>query len=391
MSNIILKYDYDVIVIGAGPAGALAAYTLADRGINTLIIEKALLPRYKTCGGGLVERALQFIPFGIDDVIETKCFTAEMYDHKAGLHFSVTKDKPIISMVMRKDFDNYLTGKALEKGASLIHNCEVKAIMLNKNNCEVITPREKFTCRFIVGADGANGITARSAGVTGLVSKIPALEYELTVSNEDMNRLKTSARFDFGVVPFGYGWVFPKKDHLSVGVAAMKKKNINLNEKFDAYIKALDIKKIINADKHGFVIPINPKGKIFVYRNLFLTGDAAGFADPITAEGISYSLLSGTLAGEAIAVSGLDMNKAGLLYKELLNKKIIRELKYAAMLGRIIYSGENIREFIFRRYGRKFANLMTDVITGRKEYSSLLTRPANFMKLLFPKKDYTLG
>ncbi len=391
MKNIALKYDYDVIVIGAGPAGALAAYTLADKGIKTLIIEKALLPRYKTCGGGLVNRAVQFIPFAIDDVVEIKCCTAEMYDHKAGLHFSVTRDEPIISMVMRKDFDNFLTGKALEKGAALIHNCEVKNIMLNGNDCEVITQREKFTCRFIIGADGANGITARYAGRAGSVIKIPALEYELTVSDEDLLKLNHSARFDFGIVPYGYGWVFPKRNHLSVGVAAMKKKNINLNERFEAYIKLLGIKKIIKSEKHGFVIPIKPGEKIFTHKNLFLTGDAAGFADPVTAEGISYSLLSGTLAAEAIALSEFDVNKAGILYRELVNKKIMRELKYAAMLGRIIYSGENIREFIFRRYGRKFTNLMTDVITGKKKYSSLLTRPANFLKLFFPKKDYRLG
>ena len=116
-----------------------------------------------------------------------------------------------------------------------------------------------------------------------------------------------------------------------------------------------------------------------------LVGDAAGLADPITAEGISYAIESGKYAAEAIIIGGDKKEIVIKIYKRNV-KKIIIELKYAKILSFFIYTSPTIRSFVFKRYGKKLSELMADVITGRKKYSKLLKDPLNYLKLFKPVK-----
>ena len=131
MNNNSQQHKYDVIIIGAGVAGASAAYELANRGVNVIVLEKEKLPRYKTCGGGVVHRAIEKLPFSTNGVVERNFNTIDIYDHESDLFFKVTREKPVITMMMRADLDNLIISKAVKKGAKV--NDVVKVISVDCN------------------------------------------------------------------------------------------------------------------------------------------------------------------------------------------------------------------------------------------------------------------
>lgn len=374
---------YDIIIIGAGVAGSAAAFELASAGLKVLVLEKEKLPRYKTCGGGVVSRVAKLLPFEIEQIAERKLYHADIYDHENELRFSVRRGKPIVYMMMRDSFDYFILNKAAEMGAQLKDDCEVKNILISEKDVVVQAGQDNYSSLFVVAADGATGISAKSLGLNTDNGKIPALEYEIVVDDHCFEQHKDSARFDFGVVPYGYGWIFPKQSHLSIGVAAMKKIGQPLRELMKEYFKIVDIreKNLISIEKHGYVIPINNGNKNFYLNRVLFAGDIIGLADPITAEGISYSIESGMFAAQAITGNNFDVSKTGEAYKQLL-VPMLKELKGAEFLSKFVYGPRSLRKFVFKHYGNRLSELLTDVIMMEKKYSSLVKDPLNYVKLL---------
>ena len=360
---------FDVAIIGSGPSGASTAFYLGKKGISTVIIEKETLPRYKTCGGGFVNRGRKNMPFEINEVIEREFFAVDSYFNNGKIHYQSTKEKPIITMIMRDAFDNLIVEKAKEFGVTLLENHTLKSIEFTNEKSILQTSQEKISANFVIAADGVLSPTAKMAGWTKETRKlIPALEYEVEVSEEDFKRLSANVRFDIDAVPYGYAWSFPKKNHLSLGVLTTKKGKINLKEYYKKYLQTLGIHKIIKEDAHGFQIPIAPRTDGFVKNNVFLIGDAAGFAEPITAEGISNAILSGKYIAEAIIESNLNKGIAKKLYIEKLNIKLLPELQSGVTLSKFFYHNNTARNFLLKKYGQHFNNLMVDILHGDKPF-----------------------
>ncbi len=360
---------FDVAIIGSGPSGASTAFYLGKQGISTVIIEKETLPRYKTCGGGFVNRGRKNMPFDISEVIEQEFFTVDSYFNNNSTLFKSSKDQPIITMIMRDAFDNLIVEKAKEFGVTLLENHTLKSIESIDNKSILHTSQGDISTNFVIAADGVLSPTAKMAGWKNETRKlIPALEYEVEVSKEDFDRLSTSVRFDIDAVPYGYAWSFPKKNHLSLGVLTTKKGKINLKEYYKKYIETLGIKEIIKEEAHGFQIPIAPRTDGFVKNNVFLIGDAAGFAEPITAEGISNAILSGKYVAEALIESNLDRDLSEKKYLEKLNLKMLPELKSGAILSKFFYHKNPVRNFILNKYGQHFNNIMVDILHGDRPF-----------------------
>ena len=224
--------SYEVVIVGSGPAGASAALSLATAGVKVAVLERASLPRYKTCGGGVVRRALRLLPLSIRDAVERDCFVAEMNLHDTGLHFETRRQDPIISMTMREKFDSLLLSAAKGAGACIQPSCEVLDVFPHRERVELITSTGPFSARFVIAADGAMSVVARKTKRPDTRRLIPALEYEVFVGDNLFEQFARSARFDVGVVPYGYGWVFPKREHLSIGVLTTRGDSTNLNERF---------------------------------------------------------------------------------------------------------------------------------------------------------------
>lgn len=359
---------YDVAVIGSGPSGASTAFHLAKKGISTVIIEKETLPRYKTCGGGFVFRGRKNLPFEIDEVVEKEFHTVDIYLGDK-LHFKTHREDPTISMIMRDSFDNLITQKAKEFGATLLENHKLKGLSFEGNLITLETSQGNITANFVIAADGALSPTAKMAGWKEDTRKlIPALEYEVEVSDEDFERLSKEVRFDIDAIPYGYAWSFPKKNHLSIGVASARRTKINLKKFYQDYMETLGITNVISESQHGFQIPVSPRTDGFVKNNVFLIGDAAGFADPITAEGISNAIYSGKLAAEAIFESNKNNELAGKLYIEKIEENLLPEIKTGLWLSKWFYEQKTVRNILLKKFGQQFSEAMADVFHGDRSY-----------------------
>src|SRR5262249_46912492 len=143
-------------------------------------------------------------------------------------------------------------------------------------------------------------------GWSALPHLVPALEWEVFLTDDGFERLGGTARFDFNFIDNGYAWVFPKRRHLSVGILSMRRRCPDLQAKLEAYLGCVGITQIQKAERHGYLIPVAPRREALVRGRVLLVGDAAGVVDPITAEGISYAMLSGKLAAAAISDANLD-------------------------------------------------------------------------------------
>lgn len=373
--------SFDVVVVGAGPAGASAAFELARAGLSAAIVEKAKLPRYKTCGGGLLGRTLKLLPIDVREVVERECFQAELHHHAPALMYSTRRDTPVVSMVMRDRFDFLLTRAAESAGATLLAGAALSELVIEKDQVRLRAGGRAIVAKFVIGADGVMSAVARRAGYPELQRVIPALECELTVPPETWARF-TAARFDFGLTPRGYGWVFPKHNRLSVGVLTTRRGACNLNDEYQRYVAALGLDRPLSEERHGFMIPATPRRQLFSRERIFLVGDAAGLADPVTAEGISGAILSGQLAARAIVANAADARSAMARYRRELSTSILSELRIARLLARGLYDFSRMRAWLFARHGQKLSEFMTELVMGRARYSDAVCRVGNYVKLL---------
>ena len=153
---------YDVAVIGAGPAGCSAALLLAHKGLSVVLLEKEVLPRYKTCGGGVLHRAFKLLPPGVEKVVERRFNSAQLNFLGTDLNFVVTRTEPIVHMTMRADLDCLLAREAGKAGAEIVESCPVRHVTVRERFVDISTDRGNFRARFIIAADGVHSATAKA-------------------------------------------------------------------------------------------------------------------------------------------------------------------------------------------------------------------------------------
>lgn len=380
-----MNHTYDVIVVGSGPAGSSAAWRLARAGLSVAVIEKESLPRYKTCGGGIVGRAMRALPLDVRDVVEQDCHTAQLNLLPAGLSFTTHRPTPIVSMTMRDQFDFALLSAAQAVGAVVHQRCALEDVACHGDVVRVETSQGAMRAKFVVAADGAFSTVARKVGMADGRVLIPALEYEVTVSPDRFDAFHGVARFDFGVIAHGYAWAFPKKRHLSVGALSMTQGGSNLKREMAHYLDRLGCGSATQVERHGFVIPIRPRQGPFIEHRVLLVGDAAGFADPVTGEGISFAIRSGLMAAQALIDGDLEEESVRRLYPTFLNATILPELRTGRWLARLLYDIPRLRAWVFSRGGQHLCEAVTDVMAGTRRYQDLRVSPRTLVRWLVPR------
>lgn len=372
--------EFQTIVVGAGPAGALAAWELARAGRSVALLEQHALPRAKTCGGGLVWRGRRRLPREFVLPLERECRRARLRLAPGSEPIEIARDQPIVSMTMRAELDLALVELARAAGALVLERTRLVELSLGAAGVRLSTSAGAFEARTLVGADGARGLVARLAGWSETLATIPALEAEVEVGPEALARIAGAAQFDFGVVPHGYAWCFPKREHLSVGVLSMRRGTKDLAARLREYLAQLGLDGAHVRDLSGCVIPVRPR-ECFARGPVLLVGDAAGLVDPLTAEGLSLAIESGRLAGQALAAHAGDARAAGREYERALRRELLPELARARWFAHLAYQRPALSQRILRRNARAACEVLGDVVSGTRGYRGVLSDPRAWLAL----------
>ena len=234
----------------------------------------------------------------------------------------------------------------------------------------------------MVAADGAFSRTARAAGWDENSHLVPAVESEIEVDDATHERFRDEARFDLGVPVHGYAWVFPKREHLSIGCLTTAPGKRQLRRTLDGYLQQLGITRIGRREDHGYAIPVRPRSTVLARDGVLLIGDAAGLADPVICEGITHAVASARCAAEAVIEHFESRTGVHAAYQRALAAEILPELTLSRFLSRLLYDHPSLRRAVFNRVGRPLCEAVAEIIAGRQTYRSLLRRPANYLRLL---------
>jgi geranylgeranyl reductase family protein len=279
--------SYDAIVVGAGPAGSLAAYRLASAGATVLLLDRARFPRDKPCGGGVTIRALNELPFAIDPVVEGVVDRFELrLRHRHS--FSRRAPAPLALMTQRRRLDAYLVERAVAAGAEFRDGVRVSRVAQGEVGAD--------SARVVIGADGANGVTARSLGLATDREHGVALEGNLANGVVDSERYARRLVLEFGTVPGGYGWVFPKGDHVNLGVGGWEDEGPRLREHLARLCAVHGVDPAALTEVRGHRLPLRRPGSALAEGRVALVGDAAGLVDPLSGDGMYEAFLSANLA-----------------------------------------------------------------------------------------------
>jgi flavin-dependent dehydrogenase len=245
-----------------------------------LLVDKARFPRDKPCGGGLTVRAVRLLPFSVAPVIEEE---VDVFELGLGFRrrFVRRTAEPLVVMTQRRRLDAFLVEQAQEAGAEFRDG----------------TTAEGVEATVVIGADGVNGTTARALGRRGHVHEV-ALEGNVPYGPVSRRRYARRAVVEFGIVPGGYGWVFPKGDHINVGVGGWLHQGPWLREHLGRLCRFQRIPEEALTDVRGYRLPLRRPEFTPAQGRTALVGDAAGLVDPVSGDGIYEALLSARLAAE---------------------------------------------------------------------------------------------
>ena len=285
---------FDAIVVGAGPAGSATAIRLARGGASVLLLDRARFPRDKPCGGGLTGRAVRELPVDVTPVVEdvVHAFEVRLRYRK---RFERRSAEPLVLMTQRRRLDAFLGAQAAEAGAVFRDGVTLGGLTVGPDGATLRVGSALVGAPVLVGADGVNGSVARAAGLGGGRMYGIALEGNGPLPAGQAGR----ATIELGVVPGGYGWVFPKADHANYGVGGWAAAGPQLREHLRRLCDVHGVDYAGLAGLHGRRLPIR-RTTVAARGPVILVGDAAGLVDPLSGDGIYEALLSARLAADAV-------------------------------------------------------------------------------------------
>jgi len=376
-----------IAIVGAGPAGSQLAHELARAGGEVLLFD-ARDAWEKPCGGGVTSKALDEFPFlqtpgaAKQMVSQLRLITAQRRE------LTVTPSKPF-AIYARAELARLMRQRALDAGAQLF--CErIEKTEFRDGQWHLATPTRQFTADFLVGADGANSVIRRRVGLQfGEDDFAYALGWRITPSD---GRAVTHVDIQYLGELAGYIWLFPRTDHISYGIATTYRAATpaQLKTLLLEYIKTQDapVAAEIAASKN----PSTPRAQFYAHtlpalgvarwdslkvsdaaHRWALIGDAAGFVDPITGEGIYYALKSAELLAQALTTRVEE-------YETMWRDSFGGEMRRAAQLEERFYHGTFAgqplieRMVQFAKHHRGVRTVLKDLVAGEQGYVGLKSR-----------------
>jgi geranylgeranyl reductase family protein len=328
---------YDLIVVGAGPAGSSCARRAAELGLSTLVLEKAAFPRPKPCASGLSARALARVGAEVEPILHDRVDTIRI-ELGAGTRIRWCGTGCVLATTTRRELDPLLARLAETAGARLQFGRRVSSVVPEEDAVTVTAGTDRLRARFVVGADGPWSIVRRSIGL-----KAPPAGGAIYVRAfpRDPGLLSPFARsitFDARAARGGYGWIFPKRDHLNVGVYRRAPLSGDLAGALRHFLsrKSLDAWRL--EGPYAFPIPTAVRPDGLGRARVVLAGDAAGLADPITGEGISHAIASGRVAAEAVAGAASTGDVGAEAYRHRIVREVLPEVNAIRAVGHVCYA-----------------------------------------------------
>jgi geranylgeranyl reductase family protein len=332
-----MPFDYDILIAGAGPAGCAAAYDLALGGQRVLLMDRRSFPRPKACACGLTRKTLAALRYPVEPIVERVCHEIVLQQASEDVSRREVRVKartPIAVMAVRERFDAFCLEQTLASGrdggsVTFLKIETIVAIREGEGGVEVdvmtADGARTLAASALIGADGSNGQTRRrmrpeshgegrppSAQDDGfaLEAKVPytSLPVQLPAGDGPSGRAlhPTDLVFDFAPLPGGYGWLFPKGDHINIGVGAFAPSGgmpaADLKQVTRALLQEYARQKLgVATLDHVSGQHLGMGGHTYVPRGrVLLVGDAAGLVDPLTGEGIHSAIVSGQAAAAAV-------------------------------------------------------------------------------------------
>ncbi|WP_425097628.1 geranylgeranyl reductase family protein [Tropicibacter sp. S64] len=368
------RRQFDLIVIGAGPAGAAAAKVAADSGLAVALVDKRRFPRHKLCGGGITGRALAHYKriFGnsLPDVPLVRCDTISF--QAFGQDLGLTQNVSPLHLAMRLALDQHLVDCALHSGA---HDFTGQDGTVDPDAPVVHLPDRELAAPIIIACDGVNSPTARR--LFGQPFDRNEIGFALEVESPLVD--DSPVRIDFGAADWGYGWRFPKTSGTTIGVGGVLSRNADMKGALSKYLDRLGADPALPVK--GQFLPFGAFRKTPGKGRVLLAGDAAGLVDPITGEGIGHALHSGELAALA-AVRALDAKTPERALADYCRSlaPIHRGLGQARMLRMIMFHGRLRPTFIKSfQSSRSLRGEYFRMMAGDIEYSDLMRHVAKRM------------
>lgn len=393
-----------VVVVGAGPAGATAALRLASAGIPVRLLDRATFPRNKPCGGGISARALRRFPYLSRELsrIATHSVSRLHFEGPDGRSTDIEAGGPAALMIRRVEFDALLVSLAVEAGAELIAGADIVQAREDDERVTLTTrDGQHFTAPVVIAADGVNSVVARRLGLNpGWPATTIALDMMEETPRERLRDLDPGTLWvAYGYQPQGrpmgrplhepgraaaegYAYVFPKRDHVNIGIGyvlshfreAIDQAPYDLQRRFIARLRERGIVVGDSAREHftPALIPIGGPLRAPGRGRVLLAGDAGGFVNAVTAEGIYYAMVSGELAAHAVRTAPT-VSKLATRYSQACDYEIGTELRDSVRIQRYLFADRRrIAHLVDGAHREKrVVQLLLDFVSGSRSYRDL--------------------
>jgi len=380
MNHRSLPKRADVVVVGAGPAGSILAYSLAKAGMEVVLLDKVRFPRGKTCGGGISVATQKLIPFDLSPVIEGT-ITGISFTRKFEDPFTRRYDGPLLFMVRRESFDDFLVRRAEEAGVRFFDQNPFLSATQKTGAIDVETPSGTCSASYLAGADGAQSSVAKKSDLAHGQAFMMAIHSEAPASLiPDWE--PDSIHIDWGSVKRCFAYLFPKKSSLSMGAGGINMMGSKMKNYHRAFLATRwKREEALPFGAAGFMIPLRKNRSPIQAGRCLLIGDAAGLADPFTGEGIFSAVKSARIAASVLREALENQWDSLQPYQEAIDRDLMPQLECSRLF----------REFFNLRpsyYHQKIAsqdrwwNAMAKVMRGENTFLDIKKKLGPIGKIL---------
>lgn len=383
-----MEKQFDVIVCGGGPAGSAAATVLARQGVAVALIDKAVFPRKKLCGGLLTWKSSRILEtiFGETSASLSEAGVIKSVSSDYSIHTAsgplITGDLPHpFHLVDRTPFDARLLEHAKNAGVEVFEGVSVDSVDTQKG-AVICKDGSLFVGKYVLGADGANSRVRRAFTQIDhdRFRKYMAPTIEIRVPQSVFSRPVDHPELYVGLLDAGYGWVFPHADDVVLGICGLKQKDQSFDDLFRHYLEILEIDIPPSQGLHGHPLPYGNYLEVPFQGSTLLAGDAAGFVEPLFGEGLFFALCSGLYAGDALCDGLLGRGDPGPRYTRRVHRQLMPELKASNRLRWALFSSVKLLgPTCLKVFVNSAAPWLAEMVHGVRSYSLLRKKHWDFL------------